>query len=285
MGYEPRAAADVLAWLNVGGATGGAVFGFLATRINLRPLTIAALIGATLMIYWFGSGAADLRSLTIVVACAGFSPIPPYAACTHCSRRISQRKLVLPVPVLPSEFSQRVRRCHRSSQATCPRRASGSRLLPSSWDAQCLPDSVLYFQCNQCVGLESGQIFESSRHSSCSVVSHPLRFSWCLLDLNRRSVSLHRTANIFCSRFLYKPENQSYCGRDDYSIPAPAGVDRWLRSLQGKLRNGPARWEHRRLLDCLRAFKLWTAVISIVHCRSTGQCPSLLLCLAFDHDS
>ena len=72
MGYEPRAAAGVLAWLNVGGATGGAVFGFLATRINLRPLTIAVLIGATLMIYWFGSGAEDLRSLTIVVACAGF---------------------------------------------------------------------------------------------------------------------------------------------------------------------------------------------------------------------
>ena len=72
MGYEPRAAAGVLAWLNVGGATGGAIFGFLATRINLRPLTIAVLIGATLMVIWFGSGAEDLRGLTIVVACAGF---------------------------------------------------------------------------------------------------------------------------------------------------------------------------------------------------------------------
>ena len=72
MGFEPSAAAGVLAWLNVGGATGGAVFGFLATRVNLRPLTIVVLIGAAAMIFWFGRGATDLTALTIVVACAGF---------------------------------------------------------------------------------------------------------------------------------------------------------------------------------------------------------------------
>ena len=72
MGFEPSAAAGVLAWLNVGGATGGALFGFLATRIQLRPLTIGVLCGAAVMIFWFGQGAADLTRLTIVVACAGF---------------------------------------------------------------------------------------------------------------------------------------------------------------------------------------------------------------------
>lgn len=61
-----------LAWLNVGGATGGAIFGFIATRIQLRPLTIAVMIGAAAMIFWFGSGADDLTGLTIIVACAGF---------------------------------------------------------------------------------------------------------------------------------------------------------------------------------------------------------------------
>lgn len=72
MGFEPSAAAGVLAWLNVGGATGGAIFGFLATRINLRPLTIVVLIGAASMIFWFGRGASDLAALTVVVCCAGF---------------------------------------------------------------------------------------------------------------------------------------------------------------------------------------------------------------------
>jgi benzoate transport len=72
IGFEPRAAAGVLTWLNVGGATGGAIFGFMATRMNLRPLTIAMLIGTTLMIVWFGRGADSLTALTAVVVLAGF---------------------------------------------------------------------------------------------------------------------------------------------------------------------------------------------------------------------
>lgn len=72
MGYEPGAAAGVLTWFSLGGATGGAVFGLLATRYNLRPLTIIALIGAAGMIFWFGRGAADLSALTAVVTVGGF---------------------------------------------------------------------------------------------------------------------------------------------------------------------------------------------------------------------
>jgi benzoate transport len=72
MGYQPAVAAGVLKWFTLGGATGGAVFGVLATRYNLRPVTIIAMIGGAGMIYWFGTGQADITSLTIVVALGGF---------------------------------------------------------------------------------------------------------------------------------------------------------------------------------------------------------------------
>lgn len=72
MGFEPSAAAGVLAWISLGGAAGTVVFGIIATRVMLRPLTIGVLIGAAVMIYWFGSGAQDLAGLTLIVACAGF---------------------------------------------------------------------------------------------------------------------------------------------------------------------------------------------------------------------
>lgn len=72
MGFEPRAAAGVLTWVNVGGATGGAIFGLLATRIGLKRLTIFTLVVSTGMIVWFGRGAPDLLTLTITVGIAGF---------------------------------------------------------------------------------------------------------------------------------------------------------------------------------------------------------------------
>ena len=42
MGFAPSSAAGVLVWTNVGGATGGAVFGLLTLRFGLKPLTIVA---------------------------------------------------------------------------------------------------------------------------------------------------------------------------------------------------------------------------------------------------
>lgn len=72
MGYQPSAAAVVLAWISFGGAAGTILYGIIATRVLLRPLTISVLIGAALMIYWFGSGARDLAGLTLIVGCAGF---------------------------------------------------------------------------------------------------------------------------------------------------------------------------------------------------------------------
>jgi benzoate transport len=72
MGYQPAVAAGVLKWFTLGGATGGAVFGLLATRYDLRPMTIIAMIGGAGMIYWFGTGQADITSLSRVVALGGF---------------------------------------------------------------------------------------------------------------------------------------------------------------------------------------------------------------------
>lgn len=72
LGFAPSAAAGVLVWANVGGAAGGAVLGLLSTRLPLRPLTIAALLGSVLMVSWFGSGHPDLQRLSLVAAIAGF---------------------------------------------------------------------------------------------------------------------------------------------------------------------------------------------------------------------
>jgi len=71
LGFDPRAAAGVLTWANVGGATGGAIFGLIATRIGLKALTIVTLIVASALIVWFGRGTSDLTTLTATVAIVG----------------------------------------------------------------------------------------------------------------------------------------------------------------------------------------------------------------------
>lgn len=72
MGFEPRAAAGVLANANLGGALGGAFFGLIALKIGLKPLTIAMMAISFVGIVWFGSGSTDLAALTLVVAITGF---------------------------------------------------------------------------------------------------------------------------------------------------------------------------------------------------------------------
>jgi benzoate transport len=70
MGFSPKSAAGVLTWANVGGVTGGAIFGYIATRIGLKWLTIVTLFVGSVMIVWFGHGAADLTGLSIRVGVA-----------------------------------------------------------------------------------------------------------------------------------------------------------------------------------------------------------------------
>lgn len=70
MGFTPKAAAGVLTWANVGGAAGGAVFGLIAARTDLKKLTIVTLMVGSAMVVWFGRGAADLGALSIRVGVA-----------------------------------------------------------------------------------------------------------------------------------------------------------------------------------------------------------------------
>jgi benzoate transport len=71
MGFAPKAAAGVLTWANVGGATGVAIFGLIATRVSLKALTIVTLLGSSAMVVWFGRGSSDLAALAATVAVAG----------------------------------------------------------------------------------------------------------------------------------------------------------------------------------------------------------------------
>jgi benzoate transport len=71
LGFTPKAAAGVLTWANVGGATGVVLFGLIATRVSLKALTLVTLLGSSAMVVWFGRGSPDLMSLSITVAIAG----------------------------------------------------------------------------------------------------------------------------------------------------------------------------------------------------------------------
>jgi len=71
MGFPPTAGASVLTFANLGGATGGALFGLIATRVGLKPLTIFVLLGSFVMITWFGRGAPDVAALSATVAVVG----------------------------------------------------------------------------------------------------------------------------------------------------------------------------------------------------------------------
>jgi benzoate transport len=71
MGFAPQAAAGVLTWVSLGGAIGGALFGLIATRIDVRSLTVCTLLAGALMIAWFGRGAPNLDSLKSTLAVTG----------------------------------------------------------------------------------------------------------------------------------------------------------------------------------------------------------------------
>jgi sugar phosphate permease len=71
MGYSMQTAAGMLTWVSIGGAIGGALFGLIATRIALKPLTLITLLAGAVMVVRFGYGAADLGHLKATLAFAG----------------------------------------------------------------------------------------------------------------------------------------------------------------------------------------------------------------------
>jgi benzoate transport len=72
MGFPAAQAAGVLVWANVGGATGGAVFGLLTLRFGLKPLTLAILLIGAALVIAFGRSPADLGILSLICAVACF---------------------------------------------------------------------------------------------------------------------------------------------------------------------------------------------------------------------
>ncbi len=73
MGFAPSSAAGVLVWTNVGGATGGAIFGLLTQRYRVVPLTIGILLLTSAAVTMFGRSPADLQQLSFYSFLGGFT--------------------------------------------------------------------------------------------------------------------------------------------------------------------------------------------------------------------
>ena len=72
MGFAPSSAGFVLVWSNVGGLTGAVVLGLLTQRIDVRGLTIGAMLLSTVAVAAFGHVGADLGALRSTAALVGF---------------------------------------------------------------------------------------------------------------------------------------------------------------------------------------------------------------------
>lgn len=59
-GFTAPQAASTLTWANIGGATGGFLFGFLMKRWSIKPPTIAMLLLSVVTLTWFGAGHGSL---------------------------------------------------------------------------------------------------------------------------------------------------------------------------------------------------------------------------------
>ncbi|MBD8545158.1 MFS transporter [Sphingomonas sp. CFBP 8760] len=72
MGFSPSSAGGVLVWANIGGATGSLVLSLLTQKLPVRWLTIGAMLLSTAMVAGFGHAPANLATLSLIVAIAGF---------------------------------------------------------------------------------------------------------------------------------------------------------------------------------------------------------------------
>ena len=72
MGFHPSEAGGILVWANVGGLLGCLTMGLLSPRFSVRALILAVLVGAVIMVTYFGTGQDSLKELAIVAGTAGF---------------------------------------------------------------------------------------------------------------------------------------------------------------------------------------------------------------------
>ena len=99
LGYPPNVVADVLFWASVGGATGGAVLGLLAMRMNLIWLTSGVLVLGMVSITIFGAGQSSLGELKAIVAVCGVFTNAGIVGLTPCSHWPIQPTCALREPV------------------------------------------------------------------------------------------------------------------------------------------------------------------------------------------
>ena len=71
-GFDASQAGNVLSWITVGGACGGAIFGFLTLRYDLKRLTIGTMLLSTVFVGLYGSLGANLTQTTLICIAAGF---------------------------------------------------------------------------------------------------------------------------------------------------------------------------------------------------------------------
>lgn len=72
MGFAPNLAGEALTWASLGGALGCIFFGVLTIRFSLKSLTIFTFVMAWVFTAVFGRAPADLGTIKIYVAMAGF---------------------------------------------------------------------------------------------------------------------------------------------------------------------------------------------------------------------
>lgn len=72
MGFHPSTAGQVLVWLSFGGALGGALFGLMTTRVDLKKLTMAIMVLAAIFVAVFGRTSADISQIKLLSGFAGF---------------------------------------------------------------------------------------------------------------------------------------------------------------------------------------------------------------------
>lgn len=88
LGFDPSSAAQMLFWVSVGGATGGGLLGLLTMKWGLKSLTIASMVGSTVLVIVFGNSPADYVTLGAICFGAGFFTNAAingmYAIFAHC---------------------------------------------------------------------------------------------------------------------------------------------------------------------------------------------------------
>ncbi|MFK5952605.1 MAG: MFS transporter [Desulfobacterium sp.] len=68
LGFSASMAGTVLVWANLGGVLGGGLFGFLATYIDLKKITVSVLILACIFVSVFGHTPPELNYLRLLAA-------------------------------------------------------------------------------------------------------------------------------------------------------------------------------------------------------------------------